>query len=213
MDPFNFCTALDQTILLGTKARTIDELLDGIRTVPKSSIYFHTHRFLRAHHYLTPEPSNDFGGWVAQALNNVVLGEKLSSIDVVQFHNIDDLKEQIANMISQEIGNGSAAETCPPGEEFHFMASRLFVMRTPFTAHSLREFRELLARLSLDSLYYHIFDSKLRLENGQNDFSRWFQSLGKTELADEVARLDPYTYTLEGLRKRLIILTAKHDLT
>jgi hypothetical protein len=61
------------------------------------------------------------------------------------------------------------------------------------------------------SLYYHVFDAHLRLENGENDFSRWFRSLTLEGLADEVSRLDPYAYTLEGLRKRLLVLVETYD--
>lgn len=211
MEGFQFCTTLDQTILLGRKTRTTAELLEGIRDVPKSSIYFHTHRYLRAHHFLTPEPSNDFACWITEAINDEVLGEKLASIDIVQFRTIDDLKNRIVEIIEHEGNEQSRTRLCAPGEEFHFMASQLFVMPTSFIAHSLGEFRELLTRVSVNSLYYHIFDAKLRLESGQNDFSRWFCALGKPALAEAVTRLDPYTYSLEGLRKRLIILIAQHD--
>ena len=73
------------------------------------------------------------------------------------------------------------------------------------------EFRDILEKITIASLYFHIFDAKLRLENNENDFSRWFRDLGKPALADEVMRLDPYTQTLEGLRRRLLHLVAKHD--
>jgi hypothetical protein len=60
MDAFQFFTKLDQTLLLGLGAKTVEELLNGIRTVQDSSIYFHTHRFLQQHHFLSPEPPKDF---------------------------------------------------------------------------------------------------------------------------------------------------------
>src|SRR5512140_3740547 len=88
MSDFRFCTKLDQTLLLGRRANTLQALLDGIMSVPKSSIYYHTHRFLQAHHYLTPEPSNDFAYWVAEVMGDVILGEQLSSIDIVRFTSI-----------------------------------------------------------------------------------------------------------------------------
>ncbi len=49
-----------------------------------------------------------------------------------------------------------------------------------------------------------MFEARLRLERGENDFSNWFEGVGREDLAAEVARLDPYTMTLEGLRKILI---------
>ncbi len=74
----------------------------------------------------------------------------------------------------------------------------------------MREFVEALRKLSPGSLYFHIFESRLRLGRGLNDFSAWLaDSLDEHELADRIARLDPYTYTLEGLRAQLIQLIEK----
>jgi hypothetical protein len=85
------------------------------------------------------------------------------------------------------------------------------VLQTPLVAGTLGEFAEHLKRVSVASLYYHVFDAHLRLENGENDFSLWFRALSMPSLADEVIRLDPYTYTLEGLRKRLLVIVGKYD--
>jgi hypothetical protein len=49
---FHFYTRFNLPVLLGLKARTVPELLAGIRAVPGASIYYHTHRFLQQHHYL-----------------------------------------------------------------------------------------------------------------------------------------------------------------
>jgi hypothetical protein len=43
-----------------------------------------------------------------------------------------------------------------------------------------------------------------------NDFSNWLTvALGETALADKIQRLDPYTHTLEGLRRRIMTLVSK----
>ena len=68
MQPFCFNTKCDQTLLLGLKVRNIPGLLDGVRRVPDAAIYYHTHRFLQQHHYLSPEPPNDFAHWVYRTL-------------------------------------------------------------------------------------------------------------------------------------------------
>lgn len=211
MNEFLFHTKLDQTILLGIRATNIVELLDGIKTVPSSSIYYHTHRFLQQHHYLSPEPPNDFAFWITQVINDDVLGERLSSIDTIQFQTIGELRNRLADIIESHVQTLEKATDCPNGQEFHFMASHTFVLQTPYVAHNLAEFREILKLVSVGSLYYHIFDARLRLERGENDFSRWFKGMGMTVLAEEVARLDPYTYTLEGLRKKIVTLAEKYD--
>lgn len=90
------------------------------------------------------------------------------------------------------------------------MASRTYVLPTPHVAHNLAEFVEILGKVSINSLYFHVFDARLRLERGENDFSAWFRRLGKIELAERSKRLDPYSRTLEGLRREIIAMVNKH---
>src|SRR5665647_2762257 len=82
---FNFHTQYHLVELLGSKARNPVELLEGIKTVPESCIYFHTHRFLQQHHYLSPEPPNDFAYWISGSLGLNDIGERLASIDTVRY--------------------------------------------------------------------------------------------------------------------------------
>jgi hypothetical protein len=52
-----------------------------------------------------------------------------------------------------------------------------------------------------------MFEAKLRLEKGENDFSNWFETaLGEKDLAKRISKLDPYTHTMEGLREKMIRL-------
>ncbi len=211
MNEFYFKTKLDQTTLLGIRAKNIQELLDGIKSVPEASIYYHTHKYLHQHHFLSPEPPNDFAYWITEVINEARLGEIMSSMDIVQFHTLADLRRRFVELLSEYLRENHKSPMAPQGQEFHFMASRMFVLQTPYVATTLTEFREALQRVSVNSLYYHIFDAKLRLEKNENDFSRWFRDLGKIQLADELARLDPYTYTLEGLRNKIVKLVEQHD--
>lgn len=211
MENFHFYTKLDQTVLLGIQARNVAGLLRGIKKAPDSSIYYHTHRFLHQHHYLSPEPPNDFAYWVTHVLGDDALGEQLWSVDIVQFESIAGLRERFVTILRRHVASTKRHIDCPDGEEFHFMVSRTFVLPTAYVARNLTEFAEMLGKVSINSLYYHMFDAKLRLQQGENDFSRWFRSLGKTELAGKTRGLDPYSYTLEGLRKQVVALVRKYD--
>jgi hypothetical protein len=204
--PFYFYTRFNLIELLGKKARNLTELLDGIKSVPDSSIYYHTHRFLQQHHYLSPEPPNDFAYWITNVLQETALGEKVASIDIIQFSKIDDLRMGLIKILQDHLGKKKRRINCPEDAEFHFMICKTFILPTPYIATNVDEFREILRRISIDSLYFHIFEARLRLKKGENDFSKWLKNLGKEEVAKQISRLDPYTYTLEGLRQKIISL-------
>jgi hypothetical protein len=202
---FYFHTRLNLVELLGRQAKNIIELLEGLRQVPGSSIYYHTHRFLQQHHYLSPEPPNDFAFWVTNSLGLDTPGERLASVDTVRFRSIRGLRERFIEILESIIHDQNSRNTdCQEGEEFYFMSCRTFVLPTPYQARDLKEFRDILQKVSINSIYFHIFEARLRLERGDNDFSNWFEEIGQKKLAAEISHLDPYTITLEGLRKKII---------
>ena len=208
-EPFRFFTRLHLTELTGLRASTLSQFLSLIKEVGGASIYHHTHRFLQQHQYLSPEPPNDFAYWVTEALGEDELGEKLASIDTMHFSNIRSLREKIIMVIEEYMeGNPlSKLKFSRKNEEFYFMKTVSFVFPTPYSAGDLKEFAECLHKITIESIYYHVFEARLRLEKKTNDFSRWMEdSLGDKALAVKIARLDPYTHTLEDLRKALIAM-------
>lgn len=205
MTRFRFYTRLNLIEILGRRAVTVEGLLQGVREVPGTSIYYHTHRFLQQHHYLSPEPPNDFAFWVTNSLGIDALGERLASVDTVRFRSIRELRQALVEVLEASLGERAPhAVEAPEGEEFHFMSARTFILPTRYEVNSLEEFREALGKVSIESLYFHMFEAKLRLERGENDFSNWFDTNGQSQLAREVSRFDPYTITLEGLRRTII---------
>jgi small-conductance mechanosensitive channel len=208
--PFRFYTRLYLKELTGLKASSLAELADLIKEVSESVIYYHTHHFLEEHHYLTPEPANDFALWVSDELGDEVLGEKLASIDTFDFPTIGALRARIEGVIRDYISKKPDGRTAREGGEFHFIKSISFIIPTTYVAHDLREFVEVIRQVSIDSLSYHIFDARLRLKKGVNDFAIWIEEcLGDKDLADKLAYLDPYNYTLEGLRSTIIQVIEK----
>ncbi len=206
-EPFHFQSRTYIKELTGLKARNLMELADILKKVPDSVIYYHTHHFFEEHHYLIPEPSNDFAVWVKDSLGEEVLGERLESINPFEFSNLNSFRERIIATIEEHLPNTREAM---PGREFNFMKSVSIIISTPYVAHDLREFVEALRKISLGSLYFHVFEARLRLGKGMNDFTIWMQdSLEEFELGEDIARLDPYTYTLEGLRSAFIQLIEK----
>lgn len=206
-EPFKFCTRLHLSELTGLRATTLGQLLALIKEVPGSSIYHHTHRFLQQHQYLSPEPPNDFAYWVTDTLGEDELGERLVSIDTIQYSTIRDLREKIASTIENYLNENPWAKMkfARAQEEFHFIKSVSFILPTNYAAYDLAEFAEVLKKITIDSIYFHIFEARLRLEKPTNDFSFWIEnSLGDKKLANNISSFDPYTSTLEDLRKKII---------
>ncbi len=203
--PFHFNTRLHLRELTGIKACNLTELYTILKEVPDSVVYYHVHHFLEEHLYLTPEPTNDFAIWVNSTLGDDILSEQLASIDTFAFPNIGTVKQRFIDTIEDYLRNNPDSRRCPEGEEFHFIRSISFILPTSYVAHDLREFVEILRKVTIDSVYFHVFESRLRLQKGTNDFSIWISdSLGEKELADKIASIDPYVYTLENLRNRII---------
>ncbi len=209
IEPFKFSTRLHFSELTGRKAINLEELLKHLKQVIGSSIYHHTHRFLQIHQSLSPEPPNDFAYWVTEFLGEVELGEKLASIDIVQFFLIRSLRMKIIETIENYIREHPRARQkfVNPGQEFHFLESKSFVLPTPYVAYNLKQFAEILQKITINSIYFHVFEARLRLRKKRNDFSRWIRfCLGDKELADKIDRLDPYNRTMEDLRQILVKL-------
>ncbi|MBI2069365.1 MAG: hypothetical protein HYT79_02080 [Elusimicrobia bacterium] len=205
-EPFHFFTRLSLTSMTGIKAKNLQELLESLKTVPETVVYYHTHRFLQQHQYLVPEPPNDFAYWVTNMLQNKKLGERLAAIDTVQFNTLSDLRAAFVRVLEESLKENNNDRQAPPeGEEFHFMQAVRFSLPTPYQAWDLGEFVSCLKKVSISSLYLHIFEARLRPPLGINDFSYWLDNqLAEKELAKKIAGFDPYTQTLEGLRVRII---------
>lgn len=206
-ETFRFFTRLHLSELTGLRAVTLSQLLDIIKEVPGSCIYHHTHRFLQQHQYLSPEPPNDFAFWVGGVLGEDELAERLASIDTVQYTTIRSLRDKIAMTIENYLESDPSARLkfARIGEEFHFIKSVSFVIPTNYEVSDLKEFVDVLEKITIDSIYFHIFEARLRLEKKTNDFSNWIEtSICDKELADKISRLDPYTRTLEDLRRAII---------
>jgi hypothetical protein len=209
-NPFLFVTRINLIELTGLKARTLPELVAVLKTAPSGIVYQHTHHFLKQHQFLSPEPPNDFSYWVTSALNDDALGEQLASIDTVQFGSLRQLRDRLVQVIEKYLAKGKPITMASEDEAFHFMKSVSFILPTPHKAWNLTEFADAIQKISVHSLYHHIFEARLRLEKATNDFSSWLEKeLGEKELGRAIARMDPYTQPMESLRGQILRLLKK----
>lgn len=205
-EPFRFCTRLNLLELTGEKARDLEELLNITREISGAVVYYHTHHFLQQQQYLSPEPPNDFAYWVTNVLRESELGEKLASINICEFNSIMAIRDKIVEIIQKDPAlKRNPLRTAPLGEEFTFKKTISFIFPTTYSANDLYEFVDILKKITVNSIYFHIFEARFRSEEGIGDFSNWIKnSAGDNLLANKIANLDPYTYTLEGLRANII---------
>lgn len=210
-NPFRFYTRLNIKELTGLKARNLKELLECIKTAEDSSIFFHTHDFIEEYHYLNPPPSNEFALWIRTSLNNPLLAEKLSNIDIFEFPTIGALRNRLVSIIEEHINLYGIGDNSKEGNEFHFIKSVSTIAPTSYVAHNLLEFVENLKFISHNSLFFHVYEAKLRLGKVSNDFSVWInENLGDKILAEKIICIDPYMYSIEGLRSKVIEVIEKH---
>lgn len=209
-EPFRFNTRVQIPELTGLEARSLSELAAILKQAPDSVVYYHTHHSLEEHHFLVPQLANDFAAWVSDVIGDEALGERLAAVDIFAFPNLQALKERFVGLIEECLAVGVDGRQALPGREFHFLKSISVIMPTNYIVDNLREFLEALREVSTGSLYFHMFESRMRLGKGLNDFSVWLkENLDEADLADRIARLDPYTYTSEGLRSLLVRLIEK----
>ncbi|MCC7498078.1 MAG: hypothetical protein IT160_10910 [Bryobacterales bacterium] len=206
-EPFVFYTERRLVALTGMRARTLAQLVGHLGEISGSSIFYHTHQMYLAHHFETPVFSNDFALWVGGALQQEALGEKLAAVDLLSFTSIRQLREEIIRVIERHMAAGGWQDReCPPGDEFHFCRSKSFIMPTGLEARDPDEFFEILPRVSNLSLFFHFFESRLRLGHATNDFSEWLAGRGETGLAQAIDEADPYIMTLDQFKQRIIMI-------
>jgi len=204
-EAFQFSTRLHLKELTGLSASNLSQLANSLKEIPDAVVYYHTHSFIEEYQFLTPQPTNDFALWVQDALGYDILAERLACIDTFEFSTVEALRQRIIGVIQDFLAQTSNEREAPSGNEFHFIKSISIVLPTPYAAHNLQEFVSILRRISIGSLYFHIFEARLRLQRVTNDFSLWFEEcLGEKELAEQITRLDPYNYTMENLREIII---------
>jgi hypothetical protein len=185
------------------RAATLAELLQALRTCSEDSVFEHTFRTLQEHHFIREGFSNDFAHWAFTACNEPGLAERLAGIDVREFTSVQAVREQIVQIVEEYIQNDPRSGGRPAREPFYFCAADIVVLPTTFVAHSLPEFVDGLARVTVHSIHHHFIEARLRLQLRSNDFSLWLEEeAGLKEAARRLNRIDIYTATLEDVRRQ-----------
>jgi hypothetical protein len=204
-EPFRFYTSSLLVAITGKKAHHLKEFVQVLKEIDPSSIFYHVHNAFREYSFAPGRYSNDFARWVAEDVEESTLAEKLSSIYVADYTNIEEIRQRLIEIIENYLMTATEIRKAPPGREFHFLRSIAIVSPTEYEARTLPEFVVALKRVGMRSLYFHFFEAHLRLGRKTNDFSNWIRfSLDNPEVANEIEALDPYFMTLDKMRDRII---------
>jgi hypothetical protein len=203
VEPFRFVAASYLILIRKERAWTLSELATHLRTVPPSSISFHTFQSLESHHYTLF--SNDFAQWVVSSCNEALLGEALAAIDIRDFISLEEARNALVEALERYLESTPQSADRPGFEPFFFCEAKEFALPSGAQATNLQELCEGIKRLSVHPLHYHFINSRVRLQLKTNDFSYWIStSLGLPDLAEELNRVDFYTNTLEGVRAEVL---------
>jgi hypothetical protein len=194
--------------LVGKKAGNLKEFLKCIQTIDDESVFYHVYHTLRQHHFAIPEYSNDFAHWLKKELNEDVLAERFTYVRISEYDDIEKVRKKLVEMLKKRLEERSNGTINVPEEHaFHFVRAKMIALPTKYKAKNLKEFAKCLEAVERDSLFYHFFSARLKPGNNgkySDDFSRWIVKIGHGEIADKIAALNPYGYTLEGLRKEML---------
>ncbi len=95
-----------------------------------------------------------------------------------------------------------------PVESFEFKDCIILLKSTGKKAKSLRKLRDLIAVISNDSIYHHIYQyyRKRDVLEYNNDFAQWAgESLEERSLSEYFSNIDPFSFdSLDDLRKALL---------
>jgi hypothetical protein len=121
------------------------------------------------------------------------------------FVSLADLRQALADAMEKFLKRSPQSADRPAFEPFYFSEAIEVAVPLEAKASTLADLADGIGGLSLQSLHYHFINSRLRLHLSTNDFSNWIEAtLGFTELAERLNRIDFYTYTLDGVRKEIL---------
>ncbi len=210
-EPFRFYTEAGLVVHTNFKAESLKSLLYGLKKVSGSSIFYHVHHSLLRRHFTASDHMNDFARWVLLQLGQSSLAERLTAVDPMACRSVREAREQLIACVEEYVGAGELFFRVAEGREFHFLQLHSFVIPLKTTARDLASFYDGLKKASMGTFFFHLIEAPIRLGKLSNDFSEWLEhSLNEPELADAIARVNPYMYNLNELKAEILRLVRSH---
>ncbi len=205
--PFHFLGCWELREMLGRRVYDERELLEQLEEVPLESVYYHTHTCLLRERTMPGAYPNDFATWAAIQVRDRVLGEKLGIIDPQDAADLESLRVEVVSLIDDHLSQIGSVPRVIFGEPFYVMQARVLEIPTGVKVRTLAEFREVVAAVDLAVVYMHVVEARGRRGRRRNDFAVWIdEQLGLGEVANAIARLNPFHLGLDEVRRRLVAL-------
>jgi len=200
-NPFYFYTSSNLVELTGEKADTLIELAALLRRCSGSAIFYHIFQSYRERHFAIEKYHSDFAQWISTSLDEEALAERLGALDVRDYISIRALRESIVRIIDDHLQKHPQCGGQLGKTPFFFCQSVSVVMPTKYIASGLEDFYQIIGKIGIRSIHYHLIEARLRLGIHTNDFSHWLRdSLKKERLARRIEGIDIYLHTLEEIR-------------
>jgi len=171
-------------------AYTLRELLEGVKTADKNTLFHHVFHAVRAKHLLPPMYNNDFARWVGEEVGDEELAAALSDISGAEPTTIEDIRKELVAILEP------AADERRGKSEFVFVGMEPVVVETKYVAQTLAEFLDLVEVVPGESILYHFVTRWVLCGAARNDFSTWLdKNFGLAEVADELSRVTSWRST------------------
>lgn len=190
----------------GKKAQNLRELNENLRDIDANSIYYHFWGGLLRARFDNPEYHNDFAIWVAHSLHNKALAEQLAVIDPIAFDTMDDLRNELIEIIEENLDETEFPAWAKRDDQFEFIRSQIVVFDTGILLNDPVDFLHFLPQMSLGSVFYHFVEGRRRNPNSADDFRNWLSHFGREyeDLCIEIGDICPYFKPLKKLRAELL---------
>ncbi len=204
-NPFYFYTSSNLVELTGEKANNLEELVALLKRCTGSAIFYHVFQSFRDRHFAIDKYHSDFAQWISNSLDEEALAERLGSLDVRDFTTIRGLREAMLQIVEDYLHKYPQNRDRQGKTPFFFCQSVSVVMPTKYTAWSLDDFYQIIGKIGIRSIHYHLIEARLRLGIHTNDFSNWLRDSLKMERpAQRIEGIDIYLHSLEEIRKKIL---------
>ena len=204
--PFRFRDAVRLHCPTGVAATTLREFRDAVERADTGVLHHHLCEVPLRFTFTFWDYPNDFAIWAAAALENHALAERLAVLDPFHERDIEVLREHALDAIEAALADTNGNVPVPPGQEFHFSSSVSVELDLGVEARTVAELIAGLREVPSSSIYYHLFEGRLRTDGGWDDISMWLHDSGFPRAAERLRDLDIYMASLESCRRVVVEL-------